>query len=230
MSLSRHQAVGAYRRWEPPSFDGRAQSESGTDVAADPELSAEPLPEPAPAPIAPIEPAIQLPTADEIETMFEQAREEGRAAGYAEGAELARAEAIRLAGLTRDLDAALTRLDQDIADEIVALAIEVARQMVGHTLAVQPAAVVETVKAALAQLPQHQVRIHLHPEDVALVREHLSEHLEHGHHRLLDDTSVRRGGCRIEAPGSELDATVETRWRRIMEGLARGGTAWREPD
>jgi flagellar assembly protein FliH len=226
MSVSRHQAVGAYQRWEPPSFDPAAPART------------EPEPAPAAEPGQPPQPTIQLPTADDIETMFEQARAEGhtagfaegRDAGYAEGAAQARAEATRLAALAQGVDEALLRLDQEVAEEVLTLAIEVARRMVRLTLGERPAAVADTVKAALQQMPHNQLRIHLHPDDLALVRTHLADPLEHGHHRLVEDDAVTRGGCRLEGVGSEIDATVETRWRRILEGLGCTATAWREHD
>jgi flagellar assembly protein FliH len=90
--------------------------------------------------------------------------------------------------------------------------------------------VADTVKAALQQMPHNQVRIHLHPDDLALVRAHLADALEHGHHRLIEDDSMTRGGCRLDGAGSEIDATVETRWRRILEGLGCTDTAWPEHD
>lgn len=238
MSISRHQAVGAYRRWEPQSFDEQPE-EAEPEAAQPPEPPAEPEPEPPPQ--EPPEPEYTLPTADDIEAMFEQARAEGAAtghaeghaagyaAGYAEGAGRAREEAERLAGMSAELDRALTRLDEEVAEEILALAIEVARQMVRHTLAEHPAAVAETIKAALHQLPQGQARIHLNPGDAALMREHLADPLEHGHHRLVEDDTVTRGGARLEAANSQVDATVETRWRRVLEGLGRAGAAWQAP-
>ncbi|MBD5805142.1 Flagellar assembly protein FliH [Azoarcus sp. Aa7] len=230
MSISRHQAVGAYRRWEPPAFGEQEEpqlrppeTEPAPSAPLEPAVEAAPPPEPPPAP----QPEIQLPTAAEIEAMFDDARREGYEGGFAEGAEFAREQANRLGGLADGLDTALKQLDQEIADEIVALAIEVARQMVRRTLAENPEeALVETVRAALNQLPQAQVRIHVHPDDVALIRAYLAEQPTHLHHQIIEDESVTRGGCRLQAPASEIDATVETRWRRILEGLGHRGTSW----
>lgn len=220
MSISRHQAVGAYRRWEPPSFGEAEAPEAQTPLPPEPTPVAETAPPPEPPP--PPQPEIQLPTAAEIEAMFDDARREGHEAGFAEGAELARQQAARLAGLADGLDHALKQLDQEVAEEIVALAIEIARQMVRRTLAENPEeAVIETVRAALNQLPQAQVRIHVHPDDVALVRAYLADQPTHLHHQVLEDDTVTRGGCRLQGPTSEIDATVETRWRRILEGLGR---------
>ena len=47
MSFARHQAVGAYRRWEPPDFD----DEGGKKRAALEEAAQAPPPPPEPAPI-----------------------------------------------------------------------------------------------------------------------------------------------------------------------------------
>lgn len=250
MSISRHQAVGAYRRWEPPAFSGAPSPD--TDA-----LRTELTPPPAPLqpesapPISPPlsqpdpEPSLRLPTAADIESMFEDARREGHEAGYRdgqeaghrdgheagyrEGAEQARQEALRIAALADALDEALARLDRDVAEELVGLAIEVARRMVRNTLAEQPETVIETVRTALNQLPQAQARIHLHPDDVALVRAYLAEQSGHGHATLIDDDTVSRGGCLVETAGSQLDATLETRWRRILETLGRPDGEWQEP-
>jgi flagellar assembly protein FliH len=227
MSISRHQAAGAYRRWEPRSLGDDAEADIRPQPAAG--LS------PAPAPQVPAaqaefdpEPPVRLPTAADIEAMFEDARRDGHAAGYQEGAEQVRQDACRLAALAHDLDAALTRLDEEICGEVVALAIELARRMVRHTLAEQPSVVIETVRAALNELPQAQARIHLHPEDAALVSHYLAEQPGQVHHLVIEDASLSRGGCRILGAASAIDATVEMRWRRILEGLGRPENAWQE--
>ncbi|WP_407278261.1 flagellar assembly protein FliH [Aromatoleum evansii] len=230
MSISRHQAVGAYRRWEPPAFGEQEEllpetPEADLPPPAPPEPVAETAPPPEPPPA--VQPGIQLPTAAEIEAMFDDARREGYEAGYAEGAELARQQASRLAELADGLDGALKQLDQEVADEVVGLAIEVARQMVRRALAENPEeALIETVRAALNQLPQAQVRIHVHPDDVALIRTYIAEQPTHLHHQIIEDDSVTRGGCRLQGTASEIDATVETRWRRILEGLGQRAPHW----
>ncbi|WP_018990293.1 flagellar assembly protein FliH [Aromatoleum toluclasticum] len=234
MSISRHQAVGAYRRWEPPAFgepEEPQQPAPDADLAPSPPASPPPEPvveaAPAPEPLPETQPEIQLPTAAEIESMYDDARREGYEAGFAEGAELARQQANRLGELGDGLDTALKQLDQEVADEIVALAIEVARQMVRRTLAENPEeALIETVRAALNQLPQAQVRIHAHPDDIALIRSYLADQPTHLHHQIIEDDSLTRGGCRLQAPASEIDATVETRWRRILEGIGHRGSTW----
>lgn len=229
MSMNRHQAVGAYQRWDLPSFDAPAP------IAAPPEIPPDTLPTPAdespsvsapehPTPIDLIpepEPDIHLPTAEDIERIHEEARKDGYAAGYDEGTARGRIEAMQFHGLVESLETSLTRLDQEVADEILALATELARQMVRHTLALRPESVVELIREALLQLPQAHALIHINPDDLAMAKEYLGEHLAHAGHRLIEDTTLTRGGVRIEAAGSQIDATVQTRWRRVMDNLSR---------
>lgn len=229
MSMNRHQAVGAYQRWDLPSFDAPAP------IAAPPEIPPDTLPTPAdesppvsapehPTPIDLIpepEPDIHLPTAEDIERIHEEVRKDGYAAGYDEGTARGRIEAMQFHGLVESLETSLTRLDQEVADEILALATELARQMVRHTLALRPESVVELIREALLQLPQAHALIHINPDDLAMAKEYLGEHLAHAGHRLIEDTTLTRGGVRIEAAGSQIDATVQTRWRRVMDNLSR---------
>ena len=244
MSFARHQAVGAYRRWEPPDFDDeggkkRAALEEAAQVAA-PEPAPPPPPPPEPEPADDLPPDFHLPTAEELERMHDEVRaagfEEGRRQGHAEGLEAgqregyaegkarAEAEAQRLLGLVTQLDEALTGLDHMVAEELMALAIELARRVVGQSVARHPEGILDTVRAALAQMPQAQAHIRLHPDDLALVREHAAEQLAHAGHRLQEDPGLTRGDCRVEAQGgqgTQVDATLETRWRRVLESLGR---------
>lgn len=245
MSVTRHQAVGAYRRWEPQSFDDTGPAtDSPVGELPNPEIEqAQPASDSADVDVS-TQAQVVLPTAEEIEAMFDRARAEGHsegraeghaagfAAGHAEGLrkgqEEARREATKLAALVGAMDEALDALDGEVAEEIVVLAIELARQMVRHTLADHPGAVAETVREALQQLPQNQISIHLHPDDAHLVRESLGDTLEYGHHRIIEDESITRGGCRLQAAGSEIDSSMQTRWQRTLESLGRSDANWGE--
>jgi len=234
MAFERNQAAGAYRRWEPPSFDAPAAPEPPVpeeieDAPDDTELVDRFTPQEE-APDVPAEPAFKLPTAEDIERIHEAAHKEGYAAGYEEGTARGRVEALQLHTLVESLDTALARIDQDVAEEVVALAIEVSRQMVMQNMKEHPGMVVDVVREALHQLPQGKAMIHLNPDDATLVREYLGEQLAHNEHRIVEDDTVSRGGCRVEASGSVVDATVQTRWRRIMENLNCEDTDWEPQD
>jgi flagellar assembly protein FliH len=94
------------------------------------------------------ESAITLSTAEEIEKLKHEAQEAGhaagKAAGYAEGQKRARADGARLAVLVTQLDDALKVFDQQVAEDLLALALDVARQVIRQTVAVKPEILIET--------------------------------------------------------------------------------------
>lgn len=179
------------------------------------------------------EPAITLSTAEEIERLLQEAREKGHAtghaAGYAEGKLLARAEGARLVALTTQFDAALSVFDQQVVEDLLALALDVARQIIRQAIAVKPELLLETIHEALAQMQHPHATIHLHPEDASLVRSYFGDQLAHAGHRIQEDRRLERGGCKIEAGGSQIDASMATRWQRIVASLG-SNAEWLAPE
>ena len=195
-----------YRRWEPERF------EDSTVRTPEPVLQAQ----------AP-EPEVRLPTADEIERIHIDAAEIGRKAGfehgYEEGTARVRMEALQINTLLEHFETAVSEFDQQVGESLVRLALEIARQVVRRELKTQPHCLLDVVREALAQLPHQHVNIHVHPGDAQLVRTHLADQVQHAGHRIREDASLARGGCRLDAAGTQVDATVETRWKRVVESL-----------
>ncbi|MFX3880801.1 FliH/SctL family protein, partial [Streptococcus suis] len=89
--------------------------------------------------------------------------------------------------------------------------------------------VVAVVREAINQLPHQHTAIYLNPEDASVVRSHIGDQLTHAGHRIFEDGAIARGGCKVESGGSQIDATVPTRWDRIVESLV-DGAEWLEHD
>jgi flagellar assembly protein FliH len=189
----------AWERWELASFDPQQPA--------------------AATPQAVVEPTAQGPTPAELDAIRQQAHDEGHKAGYAQGQSAAREEAKRLGKAADRLQQALAELDQQVADELLALATEIARQVVRGEIVAHPETILDVVREALVQLPHQHAVIYLNPEDASLVRSYLGDSLSHSGHRILDEPRLARGDCLLEAGGSQLDATVATRWRRVIENL-----------
>ncbi len=151
----------------------------------------------------------------------------GQAEGYAAGMVAASEQAGRWQALTLAWPAALRLAERKVADDLLALALELARQVLGQALTVNPqamlAAVHELLQAepALTGAPQ----LILHPDDAALVKEHLADELQAAGWRIRLDAHMTRGGCRVLASSGERDASLETRWERVAAALARNTTA-----
>jgi len=194
--------LSAYQRWELNSLDGSAGSAVST---------------------------VPLPTAEEVENIHQQAYQEGFAAGYREGKDKVDAELARLAQLMSALDGALNQFDETLTQNLLSLALDVARQMLREALRVRPELVLPVIREAVNSLPQagQHPHLNLHPEDAALVRSLMADELNHFHWKLIENSRVERGGCRVETTNSEIDATMENRWKRILVALGREG-AWLE--
>ncbi len=217
--------VTAYQRWQVTTFDrpatGNPAAGPPTDSAPPPQAPAVAEPEPAEPDDAAAQTAVARPTDEEVERIVAEARAAGYAAGQAEGLGDARAEAAKLAIVLDNLRQAVAGIEQEIADHLLALAIEIASQVMRQSLRLQPELILPLVREAMTALHPHQgqPQLFLHPDDAALVRARLGEQLAHGNWRISDDSTLTAGGCRVELGASEVDATIETRWRRVIEAI-----------
>lgn len=210
----------AYERWEMASFAPAVATGAAAAVARARAAAAPPAGATGAAKAA--EPALKLPTADELERIHHEAHRAGYAAGYEEGTARARMEAMRLHTMVENLGRSLAEMDGQVAQELLTLALELARQVVRQALEVKPELVLEVVREALNQLPHQHASIYLHPEDASLVRSYIGDQLTHVGHRIFEEAQMSRGGCRVEAAGSQIDASMEVRWRRLLDALGRG--------
>ncbi|MBS0388831.1 MAG: flagellar assembly protein FliH [Proteobacteria bacterium] len=147
---------------------------------------------------------------------FAAGRNDGRAAALAE--QQAQGEALRervqrFDGLLNLLARPLAELDEALLRQLATLAGAIARQLVRRELRAQPEQIIAVIRETVSLLPAtaRDVRIHLHPEDAALVRERLVEPATARAWTLVEDPVITRGGCRISSENSSIDAQVETR-------------------
>ena len=205
----------AYQRWELAAFD---EAEQNAAKAAEIEQRQAEAPQVAQIPQ---EPPIVLPTAADIERMHNEAHEQGYAAGYAEGIADAQAIVAQIQAILGSLQQAVGDLDQHIADQLLATSIEIANQVLRQSLRVNPELLLPVVREAVAALHPNMGHPALlaHPDDAVLIRTHMGEHLAHNNWRIIEDPAVTRGGCRVELGASEVDATLETRWKRVIEAI-----------
>ncbi len=206
--LSAEEAA-ACERWTAPSVDG--------------------------APVTPRAPRAL--TAAQLEALQREAWQEayaaGRAAGeergYAEGRAHAEAELAPLRTRCRELlevlAAPLDALDEELEQALVRVALAVARQIVLREIRTDRALVVSAVREALAALPAsaRTVRVRVHPEDLAQVREALAVDAAEARVTVVEDHTLAPGGCRVLSEESRLDASVEARLEAAAAQVLGGG-------
>lgn len=169
-------------------------------------------------------------TAPELQADIEALKQRGYETGFAEGRAAGLAQATYIATLAADFEQALKRVEEELHSDVLHLALTIAKQMLRETVRIHPDKVVPLVREALATLPHVNAHLHLsvHPEDALLLRSFLEADLGHGGWRLIEDARIERGGCRIETSNSELDATLEARWKRIVSALGQEDE-WSDP-
>lgn len=155
--------------------------------------------------------------AEAYQEAFDQGLAEGREAGRAE----VRAQVQRLEGMFYDLAKPFEALDQDVEQELLALSIALARQIVRRELKTDPTQIIGIIRDAIAALPvaARDVRVHLHPEDAAVVRAHLAPTESERAWSIVEDPVMARGGCQVVTATSRIDARLEKRIGAILSEL-----------
>ena len=195
--------------------------------------------QPMPAPeLEPEEPVVLIDAA-ELDRLRVEAQKAGESAGHEQGYALglaqghaaglaaAQAQAAQLQTLAQALPAAMQQAQTSIADDLLALALDIARQVLGQALAAEPQAILAVVQELLQAEPGllGAPQLLLHPDDAALVKEFLADDLKAAGWRIRTDAHIARGGCRVTAHSGERDATVQVRWERVSAALARSPAA-----
>ncbi len=167
----------------------------------------------------------KLPTvsglADLQEEAYKEAFEQGLAEGRTAGRVEIKAQVEKLAGMFHDLARPFEVLDAEVERELLTLAMALARQIVRRELKTDPTQIIGIVRDAIAALPvaARDVRVHLHPEDAAVVRENLAPTESERAWALVEDPVMARGGCQITTTTSRIDARLETRLAAILSEL-----------
>jgi len=238
----RRHETPSVRRWVPGDFAEPAPSDTARvppppeppdPPAADASPEAQPLPEPAapPAVAAPAPTVLPAPGPDpaELEALREQARREGYETGHAAGLQAAVPDLDRFRAVLAHLETLAEDLEQGIANDVMSLALELTKQILRQSLRVKPELVLAVIRDATRSFPElgANPRLILHPADAAIVRTVIasSEDPELGQWVLVEDERLERGGCKFQNSTTEIDATLENRWRRIVATLGRDD-AW----
>lgn len=199
--------LSAYQRWEMASFgDNRPSTQQNS--AAEAKAAAEQLAQ----------------QREEARRQgYAQGLEEGRAAGLEQGRADAAREAMRLRQIADTFSNEVSRADEAVADDMLNLALDLAKAMLKAALKVRPELVLPIVGEAIRYLPsvQQPALLVLNPADMPIVRDHMKDELEKTGWRLAEDPQVERGGCRVETASNQVDATAPVRWQRIADALGK---------
>ncbi|HYM42529.1 MAG TPA: FliH/SctL family protein [Steroidobacteraceae bacterium] len=124
----------------------------------------------------------------------------------------------RLDAVLQLLGKPLCALDDEVEKQLLELALAVGKQLARRELAADPAQILGVLRECLEQLPlaAREVRVHLHPEDAAVVRERLAAPAAERAWSLIEDPTLARGGCVVRSDVSQIDARFESRVNAVL--------------
>ena len=204
----------AYERWEMSSFSDINKSVGSNSLSTHKAKK----------------PEVNIDT-QQIAQIFENVRKEGYnkgmqegfAVGMAKAREYAQEEKQQFLQLMTAFTHALENTDEQIADDVLSLALDIAKSMLKVKLNVDHSVLLPVVLDAIHYLPQIQnpARILVHRDDMQLLREYMADEIANNHWQIQEDSNIERGGCLVETGANQVDATNEMRWKRITEALAQ---------
>ncbi len=163
---------------------------------------------------------------------FEEGKQQGLTRGLEEGREQGQREALeatkgeideqaaRFEQLMSQLHQPIARVDRALEQELVKLAMELARAVIRVEVNTNENVILDALSAGLNVLPVQESRyqIRMHPDDIQLIRQHFTaEELDKHQWQLIDAPQLKRGGCDIVTQTNAVDVTLERRLRDVMD-------------
>lgn len=175
-------------------------------------------------------------TVQELEDLEQRTYDEAFAKGQAEGRaqglaaveremrpqlQQLQARVERLDTIVKSLARPLQELDPEVEVQLLQLALTISRHLVRRELRIDPSQVIAIIRETVALLPAaaRDVRVHLHPEDAAVVREKLATPAGERVWTIAEDPVMGRGGCRVTTETAQIDARLETRIGSVISAL-----------
>lgn len=171
----------------------------------------------------------------QVERESQQREQQAFAAGYRKGEAAGREQAItrldpvveQFARTVNELSQMRRKLRRDAEQDVVKLALAIARRILHREMSLDRESILGVVKAAFEKLEGREVdRVHVSPEDAEVVKKHLENTGRPGSIEVLADQRLGRGAVVFETARGKLDASVDTQLEEIQRGLADKLRQW----
>jgi flagellar assembly protein FliH len=168
-----------------------------------------------------------LPTAEEIQNIYNQSQEEGFNKGYSDGLSTGEKKITEKINALNNIITILEKPLANISDEVIntlkELSILIAGQVIRRELTIDHNNIITTVQKSIDLLSDidKNISIYLNPADVVIVEELLLTN-NTGNMIIKSDPNISRGGSRIESHSSTIDATIEQQIRNISAEIIGG--------
>ncbi|MFQ3235014.1 MAG: flagellar assembly protein FliH [Paraglaciecola sp.] len=163
-----------------------------------------------------------------------QGLEEGKAQGLAQGQEEQEKNSVLWQQLIQTLYAPVAIVEHELQQELVLLAVSLAKAVIRSEIETNTDIIFAALSEGLKALPiqESEYQIHLHPQDIELIKDHFSEQdIEKHKWQLIEAPNLTRGGCDIVTQSNAVDVSIERRVRDILDTfLLEQGLAQVDPN
>ncbi|MDR1728753.1 MAG: hypothetical protein LBT74_12665 [Acidobacteriota bacterium] len=188
-----------------------------------------PVPEPVKAPAEEAHaPAAAEPEPDSAR-LEQEAFDRGVAEGRKGAEDAARRQMEEMSGRYADTLAELAELKKalraQVEEEVVRLAVAVAKKIVQREVGIDPTIIQALVRVALDRASgKSSVTVRLNPEDYKYM---LAKHdelaqVEGREITFAPDGGITRGGCLVQTESGDIDARIEEEFREVEEAFFKG--------
>ena len=199
--------LGSYASWQPGTFGQRANAPAAAAAPA----------------------AVPEPTSADWQARVAAARQAGYQDGYRDGlvalesfkASFAQQATSQIGALLDAFDEQLGSIDAEIAQQVAATAMQLARQVLRTELITRPELVAQVATEAVnaVMLSARHISVQVHPLDLPLVAEGAEEALQARRARLMANPSIQRGGVLVQSEVGAIDARIASRWAQAATAM-----------
>ena len=133
---------------------------------------------------------------------------------------------VQITQLIQNLEESVPKAFREMEEALAHMACTLTRKLMAN-IPVDAERIKAVVSEAIGELERDAaLQIRIHPEDLSLLSDgiegnqakqfHDSENL-----RFIPDENLTRGGCYIKTPFGDFDATMESKWARVIEAFHR---------
>src|SRR5260370_28844335 len=127
----------------------------------------------------------------------------------------------RLARTIEELTGLRQRFRHEAEEDLVALALAIARRILYRELTMAPESLLGLVKAALEKIDGRELHsVRVRPEDAAMIQQHFEKRGLPQRVQVIADPGLERGAAILDSSRGALDASVETQFAGIERGFA----------
>lgn len=172
---------------------------------------------------------IKLPTLAEIESLRQDAYDEGFKLGQAEGFKQGLTNGLKngeqriqqqLKTLIDEFSAPMRAQEDRIEKALLELTLEISKGIIKRELSIDSRCILTILEHVFAEIndQEQKFRIQLNPVDLNTVSQYLlTQYGDQARYQLIEDKKITQGGCIVRSDAHYVDARIETRLNKALD-------------